>query len=549
MLDSKSKLILTSRKTVFMEAKRFTFLNSFTYKVFDLGDDENELTKQDKLSILSAYEIDINPLEQELQKVVGESDVFHMFPLLCKLFSTNLEYKRKGCSFFKEPYPIIMKHLDEMEKERRLFYAALVLCMLNEGLISENVLDTELVPKKTIYRCCKIQSSTDNWEIMEAVSQMVGTYLTECDGEFYFVHDLLFEIVACHFGKKCPKEIIDLMTSEFISQRLTLEDKQEEGFLTIKISEREYNKLAERLYGDLKNLKLYSVFDSEFLHNEKIGDHFLSLLSRDTNIDIKDFFLSLNTDFKDYTTMRMPNKKTLDSTEELHFNMKMLIEDAGKVFWFYEDEEFGAYSNNCQIRLISWIIAFGHNKILKYIVDQMISRNEELEIVFGKDLMSQTRCLVLACYSKNPDIVKLVLKHTDPTCRNMNTHQEEESVCIPMYKLITPLTLSILLESSDILDIILDEEVNVNAFGVTCLSPLLIAIYRSDLNTVQKLVAAGANVNQCSCDEFPLIVGSMLNNTEIVEFLELDRDKAEPQEPADGTSKTENEKEHLPYHS
>ncbi|XP_062621671.1 uncharacterized protein LOC134283238 [Saccostrea cucullata] len=116
ILDPKSKLLITCRKDILIEARQLKIHTSLPQTVFDLEDEKNLLTKEDRLSILTKYvDIENCPAAQEINEYVEENDVQPMFPFLCEKFKTNINYKNKGCSFFKEPYPISLEQLDEIE--------------------------------------------------------------------------------------------------------------------------------------------------------------------------------------------------------------------------------------------------------------------------------------------------------------------------------------------------------------------------------------------------------------------------------------------------
>ncbi|XP_062575733.1 uncharacterized protein LOC134237623 [Saccostrea cucullata] len=526
ILDKKSKLLITCRKNVLIEANQLKYQRILPKTVFDLGNDENELTKDDKLSILSAYFNATDFSGLELQDYVTENCMLPMFPLLCKMFSANADFRNKGTCFFKEPYPIIFDHLEEMEKENRLCYAALVFCMLNAGRISENALENERVLKENVFKFCRVKNGTDNWEIMNAVVQIDGTYLKESEGGFSFLHDLIFEIVACYFGKKFPREIINNLSSEFISRRLTLENETEGDILTIKIPECDYITLANRLYRDTKDLKLYNVFGSEFLHNAKMCNYFLLALTDDKEVNVQDMFLSPISDFKDSQAVSFPCRKNLDAEEFAKLPLSILIEDPSDIFIELDEEDIHddsyafLFPRNCRIRLISWVVGYGHEAILRYLHDKMSLNNTDIGAVFGTEVESQLRYLLLGCYSRNAYIVGFILNHTNPACINRYPClKEKDSDGISFYTPFTPLILSVLLKSVDIVDILLKAGADVNVCDANGNTPLDFAIYTSEINTIKTLIEAGTDLNRCENGTPPLVFAAKLNNTDAVKSL------------------------------
>jgi hypothetical protein len=71
-------------------------------------------------------------------------------------------------------------------------------------------------------------------------------------------------------------------------------------------------------------------------------------------------------------------------------------------------------------RVISWTIYYGHTHLLQEIVNHVECNNHSISLVFGSDVMENTRLLLLGCYSKTLDIVELILKYVDPKCIDMD---------------------------------------------------------------------------------------------------------------------------------
>lgn len=69
----------------------------------------------------------------------------------------------------------------------------------------------------SILRECKVPSTTDNFKLINALLEMEGTYTKESDGEFTFIHDSMFEIIAFHFGQLFPELILQYASSNYIA--------------------------------------------------------------------------------------------------------------------------------------------------------------------------------------------------------------------------------------------------------------------------------------------------------------------------------------------
>lgn len=228
VLNDKSKLLMTCRKMVLMEAKRCALHSSVLESVFDLENKENHLFKWDRISILSNHLHTVSSYT-EIEDCVKNTEQIPMFPLLCKIFSSSKAYETEGCDFFRDPCRWILKYLQELEQESQLKYASLVMCMLNKGRISEDeVENSSLLP--VVRKCCKV-NPVGNWEIIDALSDMDGTYVHKTSQTFVFLHDVFLEAVICHFGKRCPEEIIDRLPAGMISKRLSVNENKSSNCL------------------------------------------------------------------------------------------------------------------------------------------------------------------------------------------------------------------------------------------------------------------------------------------------------------------------------
>jgi hypothetical protein len=61
------------------------------------------------------------------------------------------------------------------------------------------------------------------------------------------------------------------------------------------------------------------------------------------------------------------------------------------------------------VRVISWIINYGHTHLLQEIINHVECNNHNISLIFGSDVMENTRLLLLGCYSKTLDMVELML--------------------------------------------------------------------------------------------------------------------------------------------
>jgi hypothetical protein len=65
---------------------------------------------------------------------------------------------------------------------------------------------------------------------------------------------------------------------------------------------------------------------------------------------------------------------------------------------------------------ISGVLYVCHTRLLQEIVNHVECSNLSISLVFGSDIMENTRLLLLGCHSNTLDMVKLILKYVDRKC-------------------------------------------------------------------------------------------------------------------------------------
>lgn len=304
-----TKVLMTCREVVYRnEYLTNTFLSK-NENVVQLNSDENALTDQDKYNLLAKYNLD-----KKILSSIDLSSTSNMFPSLCKLFSSTSDFKNYGPYFFISPYPCILDEMDKIKIRNKLQYASLVLLMINGSKLSKTIFDDDFSSNKTsifqekkfsVLKRCKVERRTNSFSFIDALSEMEGTYTKKCDSEFTFIHDSMFEIMACHFGRQYPELMMKYMSSDYIAHYIKVgrnksENRRSENeeskeckacSLCIKLSESHYQMLAERLFRDVKNGEML-VFGNEALKNPSVLLTFVEVLARKSYRELYSIFLS-----------------------------------------------------------------------------------------------------------------------------------------------------------------------------------------------------------------------------------------------------------------
>lgn len=374
LTESNTKLILTCREQVYRSKKLLGFFFCKQDNVVLLHDEENALDEEDKRELLRMYETEKDILSSDIP-----ASSLGMFPLLCKLAS-----KRKvRLDLFKSPISCITEELNQMQIENDKHYASLVLLMANQNKLSKDVFDNEsnadrerdfVERKKDFLSQCNVSTQLESFMVINALSEMENTYTMHCRGVFTFLHESLFEIVAFHFGQHCPNLMLRYMSSDYVAKYIRVEKEITKDLvndysndLYIKLDESQYRSLAERLYRDVEDGEWSCVFGNVALKNPSVLQSFITLMKEKSYDDLQRVFLS-----------ELTEEKGGHKDDKISIDLNDTPSNLNNVIHFL-------YREGNQ-RAICWVIYHGHSDILKYIIDQILERNENVDDLFGNPI-------------------------------------------------------------------------------------------------------------------------------------------------------------------
>jgi ankyrin repeat protein len=205
------------------------------------------------------------------------------------------------------------------------------------------------------------------------------------------------------------------------------------------------------------------------------------------------------------------------------------------------------------VRVISWIINYGHTHLLQEIVNHVECNNHSISLIFGSNVMENTRLLLLGCYSNTLDMVELILKYVDPKCIDMDlmscgtisyndSHRwntpltvasETGNLCVVKALLInhadinkcnfwkqSPLLIASIYGQCDIVKCLLSSGVDINLRDQDGQSPLFTASWEGQSDVVKCLLSSGADINLCDeRGQSPLFIASMSGRCDVVKYL------------------------------
>ncbi|XP_052087567.1 uncharacterized protein LOC127724589 [Mytilus californianus] len=473
-INNRSKIVFTCRKTVYNEA---IGLKPFVLKhIVDLESKTNDLNELEKIQILTNHCLKAG-IDKKLYINLSLTSAKIMFPFLCQLFAANVKYQMFGSDFFERPFDYLLEEMSKLQKTNTAQYVSLVLCLVNNRKLSKENLPFKNV-KKRIYNSCGLDRGTADRKIIDALSHIEGTYVVLIESEYSFIHDSIYEAIAFHYGQVFPEQILEYMPSDFISSKVIVFGNSSFDELSIKITEKYFSNLAERIYSDLESNQLFDVFMNKALKYEPFLDVFIQLMKKKPYNDFKKTFLGhkfsffgdcdhlINTQEKDKDHEEEAGSTYYDET----FKRALLTDKREGEF-----EDKNLRYNIHRILVISWVVYFGHIRLLQEIVRHVHDHNESTDLVFGSSTEEQARLLVLSVYNGDPGLIETILKYVKKKSINSTS----------MYM------------DDDFLE----------ANHHRTLSPLTAACQFNNFKIVELLVRAGADVNLADFDyEFPILM-------------------------------------------
>jgi ankyrin repeat protein len=172
------------------------------------------------------------------------------------------------------------------------------------------------------------------------------------------------------------------------------------------------------------------------------------------------------------------------------------------------------------VRVISWIINYGHTHLLQEIVNHVECNNYSISLIFGSDVIENTRLLLLGCYSNTLDMVELILKYVDPKCINMNLMSCSTSSDNDSHRWNTPLTVASETGNLCVVKALLRNHADINKCNFWKQSPLLIASIYGRCDIVKCLLSSGVDINLRDQDgQSPLFTASWEGQSDVVKCL------------------------------
>ena len=505
-----SKLLFTCRKSFYKEALKLGLF--VTENVVDLQSKTNQLTETEKMVICQNH-CKNEGLSPDLYASLSFTKVNHMFPFLCKQFSLVKKYQQWGKDFFNKPFEYFINELAKLQVTHTIQYAVLVLCLLNEGKLSVEHLPPEYMQKE-VFDNCGINLGTPKKHLTDAIDHLSETYFTKLETKYTFIHDFIFEVIAYHYGCQNNKhQILKYLSSSYIANKVTVYEVSPDD-LCIHISEDMYLPLAKRLYTDIQSMNLFDVFINKSLKHGPFLDVFVEMLKTKPFDEFKSLILGKCQNIRHFANSTFSVNKSITETIDIiqRYRLHLLF---GRVFNVKSGTEYN-------VKVISWIINYGHTQLLEEIVNHVECSNLSISLVFGSDIMENTRLLLLGCHSNTLDMVKLILKYVDPKCIDIDFTSSCAALKIgrSVHTYNTPLIVACSIGNLCIVKALLGKHAAINKCNGCSESPLFTAINHEHMDIVKYLLSSGADINLGKeRGQSPLLIASQRGHCDVVKCL------------------------------
>uniref|UniRef100_A0A8W8IKD2 Novel STAND NTPase 3 domain-containing protein n=1 Tax=Magallana gigas TaxID=29159 RepID=A0A8W8IKD2_MAGGI len=277
-----AKLVMSCRSHIICDARLTRYLNNQS-NVVNIDDKENKLSIQEKRQILTKFTSNVKLSDEDCSKIL---EVETYFPLLCKLYSSNDEYKNKGIEFFTEPVTVLKEEILGFRKKDKGKYCALALLVFfNDSFCARDLFnkgkDTKEKFKHTL-KICGLSTKTAPSEIGDNLHSLKGLFVKEVGDTYYFYHDFVMEVTTYVLGTDYPTEIIKFADIGFLRRRVELGNCEEHSdSFTVYLNDRYKEYIGERLFTELIGERILDVVLNPCLRNQevmeimkkKISDH------------------------------------------------------------------------------------------------------------------------------------------------------------------------------------------------------------------------------------------------------------------------------------
>lgn len=516
-----SKLIMTSRSSVYKKLENFHF--SVVVSVIDLNYESLTLSDHERKNI---YEKICCPtLAEHLTMAVKCKHA--SFPLLCKLFFDFPELQESPNRLFENPIDAFLHFLNYLKETSILTYSLLV-CVALHGKIDSPLDSEKNNPRNMELALQAFQEDTGITMTKEMLFEEFKEFVKETrwfkqlkESNFYsFRHKFVHEIVVYHYGRNHVDDLLAVMGSNFISEKIRLDDgmnmNTNELLLYVDVS-----KLKNRFFHDIRYYVNYLyVFSNNCWKSKSFCNAFRSELQIKERSDIDDLFWK----WQDENISSHSYKIELSKRKEKNY-ISLKRDDSE---WFRDkllENRTETVSENKieyekKIKAVSWVLGFGIYQILpELLTDQRDAK--KMKNMWATDELEKIRFLILAIFSQSKECFNIALNfagriNLNKTCSSKDMERDMRN----KHKNFTPLTAACYKGFSEAIKELVIKGSSVNCKDKNGSVPFVLACRFASTSDCMYLIEKGANFGSTTGNGVtPLIAAVMGQNTELVAFL------------------------------
>ncbi|XP_062569451.1 ankyrin-3-like [Saccostrea cucullata] len=545
------KVLITCRKSVIYEIIYTCFLSA---NIVEIDAKKLQLDNDEKKRILECYVAKETLKDEEIELIIRAE---LLFPLLCRLFTENENYRMNGIHFFQNPTPVVIAEINKYKSRKKEKYLALVLLVVHGGTINtDKFLDFNKSRAKfeEICEICEVDRNVSRVVIINHLHSLVGSFVQKVESTFSFLHDFLEDVTSFVFGKHSPVQLLKYCSLKLIRQKVqvitekNMDESHENNDFCITIDEKYIDTLVERLLKEIFLNNTVEICMCPSLRHEKVVKNIANRIDCLAIKDFRNFWIKCQ------------------KQHVLFAQSDIIFEEERKYFI----TKFDVIENDPLLSALNIFLIFNHDKICEFILTRIEYENlklndtenkklilancingniailQRIKLLSGEDILTKQLeedgshlPLHLSAAFNNISISRFLLGlNCDVNGDNRNTalflavcngHYASTKILLEnkadvnmrsKYNNRTPLFCASEDGFEDIVYLLLEYEADVNICLHSGMSPLYVACDSGHSGIVKVLLENDANVNLCECSGWsPLSVAAYTGSISIVKLL------------------------------
>lgn len=273
--DKSFKIIMSSRKFDVHVSTVKGLLHDES-SIVDITGPQWKLNYGEKREMFKQYTSNMIVPDEECEQII-KTEAY--FPLLCKLYATNVINHKEGALFFEKPVEVLQKEIRSYRRKEKEKYCSLVLlAMFNNKLNIEKLIENDSAEEKfrKALVLCGFEKTTAPLQIRDWLDLLNGFLVKNIGNTYHFSHDFVMEVTNYIFGEDYPLAMIEYADTGFLGRRVKTPNcsKSDDPFI-IHINTKEHiDALGKRLFIEILTERLLDVVLNPCIRDEVVIDIF-----------------------------------------------------------------------------------------------------------------------------------------------------------------------------------------------------------------------------------------------------------------------------------